>query len=159
MCDETCGAGAPILKICRLERAGKRPALPQMQTEGAAGRDIAAFLPEGELTIPAGGRALIPTGLTMAIPRGFGGFLLARSSWGAKYGVALANGVGLIDSDYRGEVQVALINHSGADFTVRDGDRVAQLVLLPVPAVTLLETETLDETARGTGGFGSTGRR
>ena len=143
MCDETCGAGAPILKICRLERAGKRPSLPRMQTEGAAGRDIAAFLPEGELTIPAG----------------FGGFLLARSSWGAKYGVALANGVGLIDSDYRGEVQVALINHSGADFTVRDGDRVAQLVLLPVPAVTLLETETLDETARGTGGFGSTGRR
>lgn len=148
-----------ILPICPLERCGRKPALPARQTEGAAGADICAFLPEGDVLIPPGGRALIPTGLTMAVPRGYGGFLLARSSMGAKYGVSLSNGVGLIDSDYRGEVKVALINHSQQVFSVHDGDRIAQLVLLPVPTLSLLQTDTLDETARGQGGFGSTGRR
>lgn len=147
-----------MLPVCPLERCGSRPALPVRQTDGAAGVDIAAFLPEGDVTIPAGGRALIPTGLTMSVPRGYGGFLLARSSMGAKYGVSLSNGVGLIDSDYRGEVKVALINHAQDAFTVHDGDRIAQLVLLPVPALTLLETDSLDDTERGQGGFGSTGR-
>lgn len=146
------------LPICPLGRNGKRPSLPARQTEGAAGADIAAFLPEGEIVIPAGGRALIPTGLTMAVPEGYGGFLLARSSMGAKYGVCLSNGVGLIDSDYRGEVKVALINHSGSDFTIHDGDRIAQLVLLPVPYVSMFETDALEDTLRGQGGFGSTGK-
>lgn len=151
--------GSLALPVCRLERCGKKPSLPARQTEDAAGVDLAAFLPEGELVIPAGGRALVPTGLTMAVPRGWGGFVLARSSMGVKYGVNLSNGVGLIDPDYRGEVKVALINHSDAAFTVRDGDRIAQLVLLPAPCISLVEQAALEETARGTGGFGSTGRR
>ena len=149
---------ALALPVCRLERCGKKPSLPVRQTEDAAGVDLAAFLPEGEEVIPAGGRALIPTGLTMAVPRGWGGFVLARSSMGVKYGVNLSNGVGLIDPDYRGEVKVALINHSDQAFTVRDGDRIAQLMVVPVvqPAVTV--ADDLDETERGAGGFGSTGR-
>ncbi|MBQ1704731.1 MAG: dUTP diphosphatase [Clostridia bacterium] len=144
------------LLICPLERAGQRPNLPAYQTEGAAARDIEAFLPEGELVIPAGGRALVPTGLTMAVPKGWAALLLARSGLAAKRGVTLANGVGLIDSDYRGEVKAALVNLSNEDFTVRSGDRIAQLMLVPAAFFAVKETGSLDETARGTGGFGST---
>ena len=133
-------------------------AVPKIATAGSAAADLCACINE-EIVIAPGKTALLPTGFAMAVPQGFAAFIFARSGLGIKHGIAPANCVGVIDSDYRGEVQVALINHSGADFTVHDGDRVAQLVLLPVPAVTLLETETLDETARGTGGFGSTGRR
>lgn len=144
------------LQICPLERAGKKPALPAYQTDGAAAQDLHAFLPEGDMTVEPGARALIPTGLTMAVPRGFGGFVLARSGLAAKSGIALANGVGLIDSDYRGEVKVAVVNLSDKPFTVRDGDRIAQFLLLPTPLFRVLETEALEETARGAGGFGST---
>lgn len=144
------------LSVQLIERGGRKPALPAYQTAGAAAFDLAAFVDE-PVTIPAGGRALIPTGLRFAVPAGFGGFILARSSMGVKKGVALANGVGLIDSDYRGEIHVGLINQSGAEFTVRDGDRIAQFLLLAVPSIELVLRDELDETARGAGGFGSTG--
>ena len=120
--------------------------------------DIAAFLPEEEeIVLQPGEWKLIPTGLCMAIPSGFGGFLMARSGLAAKFGIGLTNGVGLIDADYRGEVKVNLLNRGSAPFVVRDGERIAQLVLLATPRVTVCAAETLDETQRGTGGFGSTG--
>ena len=146
------------LKILQLERAGKRPPLPRYQTEDAAAMDIAAFLPEeGEITLAPGQWKLIPTGLCMAIPKHYGGFLLGRSGLAAKYGIGLTNSVGLIDADYRGELRVNLINQGKEPFTVRDGDRIAQFLLMGVPKVEVFLCETLDETARGEGGFGSTG--
>ena len=120
----------PRLLIKQVERGGKKPPLPRYQTEDAAAMDIAAFLPEeGEVTIQPGEWKLIPTGLCMAIPKHYGGFLLARSGLAAKYGIGLTNSVGLIDADYRGEMQINL----------------------------MFLCDTLDDTARGTGGFGSTG--
>lgn len=145
------------MKMERIERGGRMPALPAYQTAGAAAFDLAAFL-DAPVTLAPGGRALIPTGLRFAVPEGFGGFILARSSLGAKHGVCLANGVGLIDSDYRGEIMVALLNTSDAPFTVRDGDRVAQFLLLAVPRIEPVPVNALDTTVRGEGGFGSTGR-
>ncbi len=146
------------LKISVIERAGKRPSLPNYQTEDAAAMDIAAFLPEeGEVVLQPGEWKLIPTGLRMAIPKRFGGFLLGRSGLAAKYGVSLTNSVGLIDADYRGEVKVNLINHGKEPFVIRDGDRIAQFLLLSTPLFGLTLCDTLDETRRGTGGFGSTG--
>lgn len=150
--------GQPMLLIKQLERCGKKPPLPQYQTEDAAAMDIAAFLPEeGEITIQPGEWKLIPTGLCMAIPKHYGGFLLARSGLAAKFGIGLTNGVGLIDADYRGEMRVNLINHGKEPFVVHDGDRIAQLVLMGTPKVEIFLTESLDDTARGQGGFGSTG--
>lgn len=146
------------MQIQRIERGGRRPALPSYQTGGAAALDLAAFL-DGPLTVPAGGRALIPTGLRVVVPEGYGGFVLARSGLAIKNGVTMANGVGLIDSDYRGELRVAVLNTSDADFVVRDGDRVAQFLLLETPRLALRECDALDETARGEQGFGSTGVR
>ena len=93
----------------------------------------------------------------MAIPKHFGGFLLARSGLAAKYGVCLTNGVGLIDADYRGELRVNLMNQGNQPFTVHDGDRIAQLLLLHTPPAEVFLSDTLGETARGEGGFGSTG--
>ena len=146
------------LKILQLERAGKKPPLPHYQTGDAAAMDIAAFLPEeGEVTLAPGEWKLIPTGLCMAIPSGFGGFLLGRSGLAAKFGVSLTNSVGLIDADYRGEMKVNLINHGKEPFVIRDGDRIAQFLLMAVPKVEICAVDSLDETARGTGGFGSTG--
>ena len=146
------------LKILQLERAGKKPPLPHYQTDDAAAMDIAAFLPEeGEVTLAPGEWKLIPTGLCMAIPSGFGGFLLGRSGLAAKFGVSLTNSVGLIDADYRGEIKVNLINHGKEPFVIRDGDRIAQFLLMGTPKVEMFLCDTLDDTARGQGGFGSTG--
>ena len=146
------------LKILQLERAGKKPPMPRYQTEDAAAMDIAAFLPEeGEVVLQPGAWKLIPTGLCMAIPKQYGGFLLGRSGLAAKFGVSLTNSVGLIDADYRGELKVNLINHGKEPFAVRDGDRIAQFLLMAVPKVEVCTVDSLDETARGEGGFGSTG--
>ena len=146
------------LKILQMERGGKKPLLPQYQTADAAAMDIAAFLPEGEeIVLQPGEWKLIPTGLCMAIPKHYGGFLLGRSGLAAKYGIGLTNSVGLIDADYRGELQVNLINHGKEPFVVHDGDRIAQFLLMGTPKVEMFLCDTLDETARGTGGFGSTG--
>ena len=148
----------PRLLIKQIERCGKKPPLPKYQTEDAAAMDIAAFLPEEEeVVIQPGEWKLIPTGLCMAIPQNYGGFLLGRSGLAAKFGVSLTNSVGLIDADYRGEVKVNLINQGKEPFVVRDGDRIAQFLLMGTPKVEMFLCDTLDETARGAGGFGSTG--
>lgn len=148
-----------VLKIQRLaDAAGNLPPLPGYQTEGAAGMDLAAFVPQA-VVIPAGQRAKIPTGIAIELESAaFAGFVMGRSSLGAKHGVCPANGVGLIDSDYRGEIFVTLQNNGQQPFTVENGDRIAQLVVMPVERVQVEEVEALGQTQRGSGGFGSTGK-
>ena len=149
----------PRLLIKQLERAGKTPPLPKYQTEDAAAMDIAAFLPEeGEVVIQPGEWKLIPTGLCMAIPKHYGGFLLGRSGLAAKFGIGLTNSVGLIDADYRGELVIWLLNTSDRPLAVTRGDRVAQLVFQPVRRLEPRAVASLSETERGSGGFGHTGR-
>ncbi len=132
----------------------------QMPTYGsaeAAGADIYICIDEPVEILP-GCTAMLPTGFALEVPKGCAGLIYARSSMGAKRGLAPANKVGVIDSDYRGEVKVALHNHSLEIQTVQPGERVAQLLITPVFTPGFVEAEELDDTARGTGGFGSTGK-
>lgn len=130
--------------------------LPRYETEHAAGMDLRAAIRE-PVTIAPGGRAMIPVGLALAIPPGFEGQVRPRSGLAWRHGVTVLNAPGTIDADYRGELRVVLINHGEADFTVRRGDRIAQLLIAPVSRAELVVTEALDETVRGAGGYGSTG--
>ncbi len=132
---------------------------PEYATAGSAAVDLRAALDEGTvLTIAPGERSLIPTGLSIS-PESTDvvAVIAGRSGLGVKKGVSLANGIGVIDSDYRGEIQVCLINRGSEPFEVRRGDRIAQMMFLPVLAAAFLPVDSLDETSRGTGGFGSTG--
>lgn len=147
----------PVLRVRRL---CPRATLPAYQTPGAAGLDIAACLErdDAELVIePRGGRVAVPTGLAVAIPPGYEGQVRARSGLSTKFGVGLPNAPGTIDSDYRGELRIALINWGPEPYAVRHGARIAQLVIAPVSHAVVDEVGTLDETQRGEGGFGSTG--
>ena len=139
----------------KLLRPGAR--IPTYGTEASAGADLYACMQE-KVEIPAGQSTMIPTGVAMEIPRGYAGLVFARSSMGAKRGLAPANKVGVIDSDYRGELQVVLYNHSGETQSIEPGERVAQLLIVPVFTPGFQETEKLSETDRGAGGFGSTGK-
>ncbi len=130
--------------------------LPAYETEGAAGMDIRAFLKE-PVVIEPGKRALIPTGLFMEIPEGYEVQIRARSGLAVKHGIGLTNGVGTIDSDYRGEIKVSLINWGDEAFTVKDGDRIAQMVVARYEKTCLTAVESVSETDRGEGGFGHTG--
>ena len=133
--------------------------LPTYGSAGAAGADLYA-LPEGDpIVINPGETVFIHTGLSMAIPEGYVGLNFARSGLAAKRGLAPANKVGVIDSDYRGELMVALHNHGDVPQTVEPGDRVAQFLIMPVVQARFCEVDELDETDRGAGGFGSTGRK
>ena len=133
--------------------------LPKRQTEDAAGADLRAALgPDAVLTLEPGKRALVPCGFAMALPRGFEAQVRPRSGLAAKHGITVLNAPGTIDADYRGEVQVILINHGDAAFDVVRGDRIAQMVVAPVSAAMFEPVASLDETARGSGGFGSTGQ-
>lgn len=141
--------------------AGSDPniALPSYETDGAAGADLRANFPDGQtVTLAPSERALIPTGLAMAIPHGFEVQVRPRSGLALKHGIALVNSPGTIDSDYRGEVGVILLNTSDQLFDVTHGMRIAQMVLAPVVQAAFDVVDTLDDTARGAGGFGSTGR-
>jgi dUTP pyrophosphatase len=128
--------------------------LPAYATAGAAGMDVVSA---EDATISPGGRHAVATGLALAIPPGFEIQVRPRSGLALKHGVTVPNAPGTIDSDYRGELKVILINHGSEPFAIRRGDRVAQLVLAPVVRASWLEVAELDETARGAGGFGSTG--
>ena len=132
--------------------------LPVYGSDGAAGADLFAAL-EAPLEIAPGETALIPTGIALEIPEGYGGFVYARSGLGIREGLAPANKVGVIDPDYRGEVKVGLYNHSGETRRVEPGQRVAQLVIAPFLRAEFSESEALSDTARGEGGFGSTGKK
>lgn len=139
---------------CQALRPGAR--LPQRMTEGAAGWDLHACL-ERELVLDPGQRAVVPTGLVLAIPAGYEGSVRARSGLAFRHGVAVLNGPGTIDSDYRGEVGVLLVNLGREPYTVRDGERIAQIVFQAVPAGRVEWGEVDGDTGRGTGGFGHTG--
>ena len=131
--------------------------LPYYATPGSAAMDLHACLEEA-VTIPAWGRTVIPTGIAIALPSpDYVALVFARSGLGIKHGVAPSNCVGVIDSDYRGEVMVGLQNSGDADFTIQPGDRIAQLMVVPVVQAQIRMVEELDETQRGAGGFGSTG--
>ncbi len=131
--------------------------VPTYGSEFAAGADLYA-LSDGPIVILPGETVLISTGIAMEIPEGYGGFLYARSGLGVKKGLAPANKVGVIDSDYRGEIRVALHNHGKEEQTILPGERIAQLVIAPYLKASFFEAESLCETVRGTGGFGSTGK-
>ena len=149
----------PRVPIVRLSHAEGIP-LPAYETAEAAGMDLRAAVPDDEpMTLRPGDRAAVPTGLTMAIPRGFEGQVRPRSGLAIKSGVTCLNSPGTIDADYRGEVRVILINHGAEDVHIRRGDRIAQLLITPVVQAVWDEVESLDDTARGAGGFGSTGGR
>ncbi len=130
--------------------------IPSYATEGASGMDIRAFLEE-PVVIPPGSRALIPTGLFMEIPAGYEAQIRARSGLAIKNGIGLVNGIGTIDSDYRGEIKIPLINWGNEEFTVNDGDRIAQMVIASYETVRWELCEELQDTKRGSGGFGHTG--
>ena len=146
------------LKIKALSpKIGTDIPLPYYATPGSAAMDLHACL-DGAVTIPAGERRVIPTGLAIALPSAdYVALVFARSGLGIKHGVAPANCVGVIDSDYRGEILVGLQNSGGSEFTIRPGDRIAQLMVVPVVQPRLRLVDELDETQRGAGGFGSTG--
>lgn len=131
---------------------------PFYATSGSAGMDLSACLDE-PVVIPKGEIKFIPTGIAIALPSNeYVAYVYARSGLACKKGIALANGVGVIDSDYRGEIKCALINLGQEDFTVNHGDRIAQLVISPVCIADVEVKENLDDTSRGSGGFGSTGK-
>jgi len=145
------------LPIKRLPHGADLP-LPAYESSGAAGMDLRAALAADEPCVLApGGRGLIPTGIVLQLPQGFEAQVRPRSGLAFKHGVTVLNSPGTVDSDYRGEIKVILINLGVEDFVIRHGDRIAQLVVAPVSQAALVEAATLDETARGDGGFGSTG--
>lgn len=133
-------------------------ALPAYETVNSAGMDLRAYLPDGELVIKPMQRALVPTGLFMEIPVGYEGQVRPRSGLAIKSGITVLNSPGTIDADYRGEVKVILINLSDADFVIKSGDRIAQLVIAKHEQPDVVEVQTLSETERGAGGFGHTGK-
>jgi dUTP pyrophosphatase len=150
---------APLLGIVRLPHSDGLP-LPAYETKGAAGMDLRAAVPEDRpvLLLP-GKRALVPTGLIMEVPAGFEAQVRPRSGLALKHGITCLNTPGTIDSDYRGEVMVLLVNHGDEDFEISRGMRVAQMIIAPVAHATIEERSLSSETTRGAGGFGSTGTK
>ncbi len=146
------------VRVERLPHAGDLP-LPAYETGGSAGMDLrAAVAEDAPLTLAPGARALVPTGLKIALEVGYEAQVRPRSGLALKHGLTCLNSPGTIDSDYRGEVGVILINHGQEPFVIQRGERIAQMVIARHEQASMVEVETLDETARGAGGFGSTGR-
>ena len=141
----------------RVKKLRENAIIPTYGSSDAAGADLYACL-DADVTIEPGKTVFIPTGLAMEVPKGYAGLIYARSSMGTKRGLAPANKVGVVDSDYRGEVMVALHNHGQQSQVVAHGERIAQLLVTPVLAPAFEECDDLTDTQRGTGGFGSTGR-
>lgn len=146
----------PTLQVKRLSPGDADVPLPRYMSAQAAGMDLHAAVAD-PVVIPAGGRAKIPTGLALAIPEGFEGQVRPRSGLADRHGVTVMNAPGTIDSDFRGHVQVLLVNLGAEPFTIRRNERIAQLVIAPVARVSVADVETLDATGRGSGGFGSSG--
>lgn len=143
--------------VLRMKKLREGAVLPQRQTEGAAGYDLCACL-EAPVTLQPGEGYPFPTGLAAEIPQGYAGMVFCRSGLGVKHGISLPNCVGVIDSDYRGELVVPLRNFGDGTYTIQPGERIAQLVIMPVLLPEIVEVEELSQTQRGQGGFGSTGR-
>ena len=144
-----------VLKMKEVRENGK---VPQRATSGSAGLDLCAAT-DCPITLKCGETAVIPTGIAIALPsENYGAFVFARSGLAVKHGIGLLNSVGVIDSDYRGEIMVGVINQIEEEYTIQPGERIAQLVVMPVSVMPAAEVDKLDETDRGSGGFGSTGR-
>ena len=144
-----------IFKVRRLRESAK---LPFRATEGSAGMDLYACI-DSPVTLGAGEKAVIPTGIAIELPSAeLAAFVFARSGLAIKHGIGLLNGVGVIDSDCRGEICVGVINQLAETYTIAPDERIAQLVIMPVSLITPVEAQSLDDTARGEGGFGSTGK-
>ncbi len=148
----------PELPALLVQRLHPDAVAPQRMSAGAAGLDLTACLPGGPVLLKPGERCLVATGLALAIPPGYEGQVRARSGLALRHGLAIVNAPGTIDADYRGELQVILINLGDAPLEIRHGERIAQLVLAPVAMLAPREVDTLPPAGRGTGGFGSTGR-
>jgi dUTP pyrophosphatase len=142
------------IEIMRLENGLGLP-LPAYETAGAAGMDLRSAQ---ELIVAPGARALVATGFAIALPEGHEAQIRPRSGLAVKHGITVLNAPGTVDCDYRGEIKVALVNHGSEVFAISRGDRIAQMVIAPIVRAVLVEKETLDHTARGNGGFGSSGR-
>lgn len=142
----------------RIKKLNENAVVPKYGSEYAAGADLYACM-GGDVVVPAGKTVMIHTGIALEVPAGYAGLVYARSGLASKRGLAPANKVGVVDSDYRGEIMVALHNHSDTDAVIEDKERVAQFVITPVLAVDFEEVDELDDTQRGAGGFGSTGTK
>lgn len=140
----------------RIKKLREEAVLPERKTPGSAGYDLCACV-AADFTIEPGELAIFPTGLAAEVPEGCAGLIFTRSGLGVKHGITVANGVGVIDSDYRGEIHVGLRNSSKTAYTVSPGERIAQMIIMPVCLPEVQEIEELSETQRGAGGFGSTG--
>ena len=145
------------MKAVRVKKLHPNAKLPTYGSACAAGADLYACL-DTAVTVEPGEIFWVPTGIALEVPAGCAGLIYARSSMGAKRGLAPANKVGVVDSDYRGEIRVVLLNHSKHPQTIEPGERVAQLLITPVLTPEYVESDTLDDTDRGIGGFGSTGK-
>lgn len=143
----------------KVKKTIEKAVLPKIATEFSAGADLYACLEEENLAIKSGETVFVHTGLAVEIPVGYVGLVFARSSIACKRGLAPANKVGVIDSDYRGEIMVAIHNHSNEDKRIEDGERIAQMVIVPYLSVNYVLSDELDDTERGKGGFGSTGKK
>ena len=144
---------AAVLKILKTD---PRALLPEYETAGAAGMDLRAFL-NNDVRVPPFGRVKIPTGLKIEIPEGYEGQIRPRSGLAIKEGLTVLNSPGTIDSDYRGGIEIILINLGGTEVTIKDGQRIAQLIIAPVCRMAVEEVDSLAPSKRGSGGFGSTG--
>lgn len=146
------------MDMVKIKKVRENAIVPQRATVGSAGADLCACIDE-PITIKPGDLAKIPTGIAIALPNAeLGAFLFARSGLGVKHGICLSNGVGVVDSDYRGEIAVGLCNVGSEPYTIEPNERIAQMVIMPVALLPLCEVDDLDKTERGEGGFGSTGR-
>lgn len=146
-----------IVKCVRTSSECRETKMPEYATSGSAGMDLSACI-GSDIVIKPGEIIKIPTGIAIQIPHsGIGGFVFPRSGLSSKHGISLANCVGVIDSDYTGEIICPVINHGSSDYTIKPGDRIAQIVFMPVFKASLVETDKLEATGRGSGGFGSTG--
>jgi dUTP pyrophosphatase len=152
---------SPLLRIGVVRESGTEDLpLPGYKTEGAAGMDLMAAVPlDAPVTLRPGARVAVPTGLRIAVPMGYEAQIRPRSGLARDHGIGMVNAPGTVDSDYRGQVFVLLINHGDEPFTIRRGERIAQMVVAPVLQAVWAEAEELDSTGRGAGGFGSTGRQ
>lgn len=146
------------MSVVKIKKVRENAVVPQRATSGSAGVDLCACI-DAPITINPGDLAKVPTGIAIALPSSeLGAFLFARSGLGVKHGICLSNGVGVVDSDYRGEISVGLCNVGSQPYTVEPGERIAQMVIMPVVLAEFCQVDMLDETERGAGGFGSTGK-
>ena len=147
------------MEVLKIKKVQENAVIPKRATEGSAGLDLCACI-DAPLTLNGGDTALIPTGLAIELPSSqYGAFVFARSGLSIKHGIGLLNAVGVIDSDYRGEIKVGVINQVKEPYTIEPGERIAQLVIMPVTTLPVEEAQTLGESERGAGGLGSTGTK